>query len=568
MKNYIKNNLNFIPLKTLFERSLIPEIFPDPYNHTPHPLCVMAANELQHYIQHQRQWNYDFDIDNLKPDRNSGKMFGVLIVKNSDNEIGYLAAFSGLLGGKDRWPSFVPPVSDIFDKKSFFRKGEKEIDLLTKEIIKIESSPEYIAIRTELIKTKDQYANELNRFKIELKETKALRTVKREKAISQLNKEEFSILKDKLENQSRKEKYDLKKNKESWLNRIDNLYDEISFFNKKIIDLKDKRKRKSSLLQKQIFDSYQFLNNTGEIKTATDIFKDTAQRIPPAGAGDCAAPKLLQYAFINNMKPLAIAEFWWGQSPQSIVRKHRYFYPPCKGKCEPILKHMLKGITLKKESLFKVSSSDLHIETIYEDRDIIIINKPSGLLSVSGKVSDDSVFQRIKNKYPQATGPLVVHRLDMFTSGLMVIAKTESAYKTIQKQFTESTVKKEYIALLKGTIKSTEGMIDLPLIEDYNERPRQCVSYETGKPAKTLWKLIDSHYGKQKNYSKVLFIPQTGRTHQIRVHAAHYKGLNTPIVGDNLYGIPDDRLYLHALSIEFIHPVSKKVISFKIKEDF
>ena len=294
------------------------------------------------------------------------------------------------------------------------------------------------------------------------------------------------------------------------------------------------------------------------------IFKETPQLTPPAAAGECAAPKLLQYAFENELKPLAMAEFWWGKTPKSAIRKHRQFYPACQGKCQPILGHMLIGMKVDENPLLNNPAKGKKINIIYEDDELLVINKPTEFLSVPGKTIQDSVYERMKIQFPKATGPLIVHRLDMSTSGLMLIAKTKDTHKNLQRQFIKRSVKKRYVALLDGLVNEDHGFIDLPLRLDIDDRPRQLVCYEHGKSAHTKWKVIE----RKNNQTKIHFYPITGRTHQLRVHSAHSKGLNMPIVGDDLYGKRSNRLHLHAESVEFEHPISKKLMNFQVEAEF
>ena len=294
------------------------------------------------------------------------------------------------------------------------------------------------------------------------------------------------------------------------------------------------------------------------------IFQETTQVTPPAGAGECATPKLLHYAFKHDLKPLAMAEFWWGASPKSEIRKHQNFYPACQGKCQPILEHMLEGMSLDDNPLLINPALGKTIDIIYQDEVMLVINKPAEFLSVPGKRIEDSVYLRIKQSFPKATGPLIVHRLDMSTSGLMVIALSKEAHKELQKQFIKRTVKKRYVALLEGLIKEDSGIIDLPLRVDLDDRPRQLVCYEHGRQAQTEWQVIE----RKKHQTKIYFYPVTGRTHQLRVHSAHIKGLNMPIVGDDLYGNKGARLHLHAETLEFTHPTTKELMHFQIDVEF
>jgi tRNA pseudouridine32 synthase/23S rRNA pseudouridine746 synthase len=261
-----------------------------------------------------------------------------------------------------------------------------------------------------------------------------------------------------------------------------------------------------------------------------------------------------------------MAEFWWGASPKSEVKKHQQYYPACTGKCQPILKHMLAGLPLDENLLIRNYGEGKHLDIIYQDEDILIVNKPTEFLSVPGKEISDSVYQRIKQQYPDATGALIVHRLDMSTSGLMVLTLNSQANKYLQKQFIHREVHKQYVALIEGLPVHDKGEITLPLRGDFYDRPKQIVCHHDGKPAHTFWQVLERY--PSKNQTRVLLTPHTGRTHQLRVHCAHVEGLNMPIVGDDLYGTRGKRLHLHAQSLEITHPVSKEVLTFKVDADF
>ncbi|MCU7801528.1 MAG: RluA family pseudouridine synthase, partial [gamma proteobacterium symbiont of Lucinoma myriamae] len=374
----------------------------------------------------------------------------------------------------------------------------------------------------------------------------------------------FFRFKEELSKESIKEKNQLRDLKFYWYERVQKAEDNLNRLTSKISFLKNKRKDLSASLQRKLFEQYRFLNEKGNTKSLYDIFKETSQLTPPAGAGECAAPKLLHYAFKWGIKPLAMAEFWWGASPKSAIRKHQNYYAACRGKCQPILKHMLEGIKMDEKPLLTNPAEGKTVDIVYEDNMLLVINKPAEFLSVPGKSIDDSVYLRIKQSYPRATGPLIVHRLDMSTSGLMVIALSREVHKNLQRQFIKRTVKKRYVALLEGLVKEDKGMIDLPLRVDLDDRPRQLVCYEHGKPARTQWEVIQ----RKNNQTKVYFYPITGRTHQLRVHSAHTNGLNTPILGDDLYGNKANRLHLHAEYIEFNHPVTKELMHFQIEAEF
>ena len=546
----------FIPFKESIESEVLPERFTYPFYYEPHPLCVKAAEELQMHIEEQTIWQHDFDT--------TGKMFGVLLVKNQKNEVGFLAAFSGKLAGVNHLPLFAPPVYDMLNEKGFYKKGEIALNELNAKIKKLQQNPKIKELQDQLEKEKIRAKQSIENFRNTIIESRKKRKEQRTTGKNTLDEKALEILVNQLATESVKQKNELKRIQQHWeaqLNSVESKWNEL---NDEIEQLKKQRKIASNTLQKRLFSEYHFLNISGEKKSLLDIFKETPQGIPPAAAGECAAPKLLQQAFQEGLTPIAMAEFWWGESPKSEIRKHKYFYPACQGKCQPILGHMLQGMKVDENPLLKNSAESKSIEILYEDEDLLVINKPNELLSVPGKEIEDSVFFRMKLEYPEATGPLIVHRLDMSTSGLMLIAKSKEAYVYLQKQFIKRTVKKRYVALLNGLLKKDKGIIDLPLRLDIDDRPRQLVCYDYGKNAVTEWEVLESKNGK----TKVQFYPITGRTHQLRVHAAHPEGLNTAILGDDLYGEKSNRLHLHAEYIEFRHPRSKDILHFNCKEDF
>ena len=326
--------------------------------------------------------------------------------------------------------------------------------------------------------------------------------------------------------------------------------------------LKEERKQRSIALQQWIFRQFRLRNALGEEEDILSIFEHTAHRLPPAGTGECAAPKLLQHAYLNGLQPLAIAEFWWGDSPKGEIRRHGHYYPSCRHKCEPILGFMLQGLDVEPNPLLTSVTDADQLETVYEDDWLLVVNKPAGMLSVPGKTGQASVLSILQERYPDATGPLLVHRLDMATSGLLLAAKDKDTHALLQKQFEGRTVKKRYIALLNGIPQvESKGFIRLPMRPDFDNRPLQMVDYEYGKPAVTRYEFLDviqSEAKDQNTSTRIALYPETGRTHQLRVHAAHPEGLNCPIVGDPLYGQAADRLYLHAESLHFQHPVTNQ----------
>jgi tRNA pseudouridine32 synthase/23S rRNA pseudouridine746 synthase len=534
----------------------LPKQFNYPFHYEADPLCRLAAEELQAYLQKQQEWQHDFDV--------LGKMFGVMLVENQKGEIGYLAAFSGKLANSNNWSVFVPAIFDMLEEEGFYRRGEEQLNQLNREIEALENS-DLRSEQSALVEEEEQLADFcLKREKQRLKRAKKLRKAQRIAAEGHLDAEEYEELLEKLKKESLDQQYHFKRLKNYWQLRLEHKRKTLEGLEDQLVALKQERKAKSGALQQQLFDQYQFLNAEGNLKGVSEIFAQTVLEIPPSGAGECAAPKLLQYAYQHDLKPLAMAEFWWGKSPNSQIRQHGQFYPACKGKCQPILGHMLLGLDVEENPLLQNPAEGKEIEIIYEDTDLLLVHKPEGMLSVPGKHIEDSVYSRIRKRYPEAKGPLVVHRLDMSTSGLLLIALNEETHKDLQHQFIKRKIKKRYLALLEGVVEAKEGTIDLPLKADFNERPRQMVCFEEGKSARTHWKRIAI----ENNKTRIHFFPVTGRTHQLRVHAAHPLGLGCPIVGDDLYGQRADRLCLHAESIEFRHPHSQELMSFEVGTDF
>lgn len=553
----------FTPFKESIESYVLPERFTFPFYYQPHPLCLLAAKELQNHLQTQQEWQHNFAITGNK-EAAIGKMFGVLLVQNKHGEIGYLAAFSGKMAGTNHLPKFVPPVFDLLAEDGFFLAGQSEINRINDHIQSLENKPQLRELEILLQDEIETCSKKIKQHRERMIEGRKIRKARRSAAEIKLNADDFLQLKDQLAKESIKQKNQLRDLNIYWGERVHDAQENLNELTAELSVLKKQRKDLSASLQKKIFDQYCFLNIKRMQKSLYDIFKETAQHTPPAGAGECAAPKLLHYAFKWGMKPLAMAEFWWGASPKSEIRKHQNFYPACRGKCQPILEHMLEGLPMDENPLLSNSAAGTTIDIIYEDAVMLVINKPAELLSVPGKSIEDSVYLRIKLLFPKATGSLIVHRLDMSTSGLMLIALSSEVHKNLQRQFIKRRVKKRYVALLDGVLEEDEGIIDLPLRVDLDDRPRQLVCYEHGKAAQTRWQVIE----RKNNQTMVYFYPRTGRTHQLRVHAAHLKGLNIPIVGDDLYGSKASRLHLHAESLDFNHPVTGKLMRFQIEAEF
>jgi tRNA pseudouridine32 synthase / 23S rRNA pseudouridine746 synthase len=543
----------FIPFSSAVDQIKLPEQFTFPFYYQPHELSKRAAQSLQQKLE-ALDLDHNFGLEPNKKGLVIGKMFGVLVVQNAQGEMGYLAAFSGKLANENHHIGFVPPVFDMLQKDGFFKAEETHLNALNAQIETLENAADLSMSLAYFTALKQQAETELANHRTLIKQGKAERKAIRVESRDKLSEEAFQRLEAELVKQSLDQQYQYKRLAKHWRETLESAEAKYLTISNEIARLKEERRTRSGALQNRLFEQYQFLNAKGDWKSLLDIFSNTDQQTPPAGAGECAAPKLLHYAFKHDLKPVAMAEFWWGASPKSEVRKHRQFYPACRGKCEPILGHMLQGLDVEPNPMLENPAEGKELEIVFEDEYMLAVNKPAEFLSVPGKTISDSVYSRLKLKYPDATGPLIVHRLDMSTSGLLLIAKTKEAHQRLQYQFLKRTVKKRYVALLEGELLASDGEIDLPLRVDLDNRPCQLVCYEHGKAAKTRWERISTSNGK----TLVYFYPITGRTHQLRVHAAHQLGLNTPIVGDDLYGNLADRLHLHAEQIQFKHPITKE----------
>ena len=529
----------------------LPERFTYPFCYTPHPLCILAAKEVQSYLTRQTAW---------KDELRQGKMFGVLIVQTEHGETGYLAAFSGILAGKNLHPFFVPPVYNLLQPQGFFKIEEENISSINRNIRQLENDKAYAALSAELARTIQSAEDILATAKAQLKEAKTAREQRRKE--KELNAQEEA----ELIRESQFQKAEYKRLERSWKARITTLQTQTEDWERRISALKSERKTRSAALQQKLFEQFGMLNYRGELKNLCEIFGQTVHKTPPAGAGECAAPKLLQQAYLHGWKPIAMAEFWWGDSPKTEIRHHGHYYPACKGKCEPILQHMLQGLQVEENPMLKrMQVPSKNLEIVYEDPWLSVINKPAGMLSVPGKEDAVSVYSLMREQYPEADGPLTVHRLAMATSGLMLIAKTKRVHQNLQAQFKNRLVRKRYVALLEGVVPKDKGTVDLPLCLNPLDRPRQMVHTEHGKPAITDYQVLERLDGKR---TRIAFYPRTGRTHQLRIHAAHPLGLHCPIIGDELYGEKADRLYLHAEYLEFTHPITGETVRITKEAEF
>ena len=618
-----------------------PRQFTYPFCYDVDPLAEAASLELQRYIA---------DADLMSTEKGCGKMFGVLVVEYDDesgaSQRGFLAAYSGLLGGRNDWPYFVPPVFDAQQPDGHFKRTEREISVINREIAAIEHDAEYLQSVAQHEQTKKRLQAEVDAFKAEVDAAKARRDARRKSGEPLSEEEQAEMIRE-----SQFMKAELRRRRKAMEQACSTSDTPQSTLLK---SLQRKRKQMSDELQRWLFAAYRMLNAKGEERDLIDIFREYTHAMPPAGAGDCCAPKLLQYAYLHHLRPVCMAEFWWGESPASEIRHHLHYYPACRSKCLPILTHMLKGLDVAPNPLAQKRHT-AEPRVLYADEYIMVVDKPAGMLSVPGKaesvrsefsdsanISVEEYFANLqlptnsqftteqftigeadnsKLKIQNSKFLKAAHRLDMDTSGLLVLARTEEAYVELQRQFASRETVKRYEAVLSGVpkhivggygipavaianscshlyfygqglrqecrsllrlepfaiqfAKYSSGCISLPLIADINDRPRQRVDMEHGKPALTLYNIVEvravdantavAYTTKKVDKGRTLIhlYPKTGRTHQLRVHCAHPLGLACPILGDPLYGIERaDRMYLHAAELTFRHPVTGETMHF------
>lgn len=544
------------------------KVFPNPFYYEPSQLARCAVALLQQSL----------------PELKEGKMFGVLIVEYG-GKLGYLQAYSGQLEGVST-EGFVPLVFDYLQPNGYFKIHEAEITALNHEIEVLKQSDDYEKAIKKIANLKVEAQQVVAEAQQKMVIAKRLRDERRkEKAIVSEDEQREMI------RESQYMKAELHRTKKRYAALLEVAEAEAEEYNSRIAKLKNIRKRKSDHLQRWLFSQFIFQNARGERKDLLSIFRnyyllhspksvlathyaamgEHITLFPPSGTGECCEPKLLQYAFTHGMRPVEMAMFWWGEPPKTEIRQHGQFYPACNGKCKPLLTWMLKGMNVAANALEVEAKQSIDI--VYEDRDLAVIVKPSGMLTVSGRSKKQSVETILRQRWNENDTPIIVHRLDMATSGLLVVARNRYAHKQLQAQFKERTIQKRYVALLSTDLLNRvglpkEGTISLPLCADVLDRPRQMVDRNKGKTAITHYKIIgkiplcDSYYSEAV---KVELRPVTGRTHQLRVHCAHSEGLACPILGDTLYGKRADRLYLHAEYLAFTHPTTGKPLSFESK---
>ena len=556
----------------------LPVRFNNPFDYEPDALCRAAVKQLQ---------------ANLPITPIEGKMYGVLIVERN-GEIGYLQAYSGQIA--DEGEDFVPTVFDYLQSDGYFKIHEAEITQLNQQITQLKASTAYQQALNSLKMIQQKAEKDIEEARKVMQGAKFLRDKRRKEAfISEAERNEMT-------RQSQFLKAELQRKKKAYAEQITAAQTIVNGYQKQITAWKRERKMKSDHLQRWLFSQFSLLNARRERKNLLDIFRDyylknspartkaahitsvnTAERttkenlaaslLPPSGAGECCEPKLLQYAFLHGYKPISMAMFWWGPSPKTEIRQHGNYYPACNGKCKPILEWMLDGIDVDYKDCNRTDyETELalseRLKIRYKDDYLAVVVKPSGLLSVPGKGCQPSVYSILKERWKGKSDVFMVHRLDMDTSGLLVVARNTEVYKALQAQFIGRSVKKKYVALLPFSVLEkqlpAEGRVELPLSPDPDDRPRQRVDRTNGKPATTEYRFIGkTTYGKEALEAvKIELYPLTGRTHQLRIHCAHPDGLGSPIIGDNLYGQRAERLWLHAEHLEFTHPITQKRMTF------
>ncbi|MGO1296495.1 MAG: RluA family pseudouridine synthase [Vibrio sp.] len=556
--------VRFHSFQTRIDDVPLPDTFTYPFCYEPHPLCEIAAKELQAYLANQNDWQHPFGLEQVT-EGDHGKMFGVLVVKNAAGEMGYLCGFSGLLAGSLHQPGFVPPVYDRVGDSEIFKQKSDYIASLNARVNQLNQSPELTELNQQKARIQQQAAAAQEALRQTVIQQRQWRKQERQRLHEEHTGEVLAKHLYDLGQQSVLEKRQQKNLKQYWSDQVADIDAKIDTFEHTIQQLKHERRDRSAQLQEFLFSQYHILNNNGETRSLLNIFSPYPDPIPPAGSGECAAPKMLQYAFQQQLTPICMAEFWWGKSLKSSIRQHKKYYPACQTKCYPILSYMLKGIPMDENPLLVNQGAELNLEIVYEDDAIIVVNKPAELLSVPGVHIKDSVLTRLQRQYQDREGVFVLHRLDMSTSGLLVFAFTRRANKHLQKQFITRQVEKRYLAVLDGKVSADSGEIRLPLRADLDDRPRQCVCYEYGKDAYTTWEYLETN---PDGESRIYLYPHTGRTHQLRVHCAHYDGLNIAIKGDDLYGKQNQRLHLHAQQLRFEHPYTHEHLCFESAADF
>ena len=537
----------------------------NPFDYTPDAECVKAYLDLTEYIGRLKFSNQPEQI-RFCHELDEGKMLGVLIAEDNDGVRHTLYAFSGQLGhGGFMFPGFVEPVFDYLQPDGYFKVHERDISLQNARISEYE--------RCELASARREYEQMLQVADSRIEEFR--QQCRRSKMERDARRADNSVSEDEIKEmirQSQFEKAELHRMKKKMAADLLPFEQRLKEAERHVESLKEKRRTDSENLQKWLFENFRVLNARGEWLSLSEIFGETPMKKPPSGAGECCAPKLLQAAYLRGWHPLAMAEYWHGKPKGGELRIEGEYYPACRGKCLPVLSWMLQGLEVQPPlDTVRGGTCSLIPEILYENEWFCVINKPSGMLSVPGKGNAVSVQEWLMEHYGGKKNVKMAHRLDQDTSGLLIATFSDEAYKLMQRMFATRQVKKTYVALLEGDYTSKrlpkEGVIHLPLSPVWLDRPRQRVDFDGGKEAVTEYRFIDATDGR----SRVMFTPLTGRTHQLRVHAASHMGLGMPICGDPLYGSRTGnarRLHLHAQKLEFTFPLDNKPYCFELPATF
>lgn len=518
----------------------LPTRFPSPFAVKPHELAHRAALAVQAELRSQPDWQGGHEFAAA----DGGKMFGVLVVVDGAGRVGYLRGVSGTLAGRWEVPGFVPPLFDWRERNRFWPSGQKDIEAIEQRISELAVEPDAIMLRARLESCLDEQQSEATTLQDLHRKNRAQRHEERE--LGDCSDQALH----RLAQQSRADRAEKRRLRDAHAQARLPLEEAVKGFDEQLAALKQQRNDRSNALLQRMQAAYHLCNRQGERQPLGRFF-DNGE--PPGGTGDCAGPKLLGYANREALRPIALAEFWWGSPPISGGRHSGGFYPSCRGKCAPILPHQLEGMDVEPAPIYGADTVEpQEPRCVYEDEHLVIVEKPCGLLSVPGRspLLKDSVLLRLQKRYPEATGPLLVHRLDLDTSGLLLAGKSADVHADLQRLFARRDLEKRYIAWLEGNVACDRGRIELALRVDPNDRPRQVYDPLHGREAITDYVVL----ARTPEHTKVAFYPRTGRTHQLRVHASHPLGLGAPIVGDRLYGRTAGRLMLHAQSLSFVHP--------------
>ena len=530
-------------------------------------------------------------LDNNDCYSREGKMYGILLVELPNGEQRVLKAFSGLLNGCSVVEGWVPPIPGRDEVALEEARTLAQLDAIKQEILSLKQLSE----RQQYETLSDEFEQQLQAMSGRHRYCKHQRQEKRQQLCNTLPPEALTIALEQLDEESRQqgiERRQLKRQQNAVLQPLQQL---IATTDTRISELKQQRKALSRQLQAQMHAIYSLTNFSGRSQSLQQLMPKGL----PTGTGDCCAPKLLHYAATHNLKPLGMAEFWWGTSLVNQDKIQGEFYGACTERCQPLMGFLLSGLksisisnrdfdtssplllnTLTHLRKSNVSDSEKYchfpalspikgeMPILYEDEWLIAINKPPGLLSVPGRDRDrqDSVLSRLRHLLPDGMMLASVHRLDQETSGILLLARDRQTHRQLSQQFQQRQVHKVYEALLSGVVTIEQGTIELPLWGDPENRPYQKVDWQRGKPSLTHFQVM----AREQDYTRVEFTPLTGRTHQLRVHAADARGLGVTILGDRLYGCNavTSRLHLHARELNFEHPQLNETIHLHVKTPF